>query len=80
MTTAIAAHDPVEKDAADGHDLLLAVAKVNTIGCLGDAVHVELKPRPRLTEEEIVRVAITVIFVALVTVIGVAAAAILTMG
>jgi len=77
MTTAIVAHDPVAKDAADGHeDLLLAVAKVNAKACLGDTV--ELKPGWRLTEEEIVRIAIAVIFVALVTMIGIAAAAILT--
>lgn len=81
MTTAVAAHDPIDKDAADGHDdLLLAVAKVNANGCPSDTVRVEAKPRPRLTEEEIVRAAITVIFGALVRMIGVAAAAILTMG
>ncbi|WP_231986658.1 hypothetical protein [Mycobacterium sp. 852002-40037_SCH5390672] len=77
MTTTIAAHDPVEKDA--GHDdVLLAVAKVNALACRGDTVLVDLKPRWRLTEEEIVRAAITVILVALVAVIGVAAGAILT--
>ena len=81
MTTAIAAHNPVNEDAPDGHDdLLLAVAKVNAIGRSRDTVRVELKPRPRLTEEEIVRAAITVILVSLVTVIGIAAGAILTMG
>jgi hypothetical protein len=81
MTTAIAAHNPVDKDAADGHDdLLLAVAKLNAIDCRGDTVLVELKPRWRLTEEEILRAAITVILVALVAVIGVAAGSILTMG
>ncbi|OBJ14200.1 hypothetical protein A5621_06770 [Mycobacterium colombiense] len=81
MTTTIAAHNSVKEDAADEHDdLLLAVAKLNAIGCSRDTVRVELKPRPRLTEEEIVRAAITVIFVSLVTVIGIAAGAILTMG
>lgn len=81
MTTAIAAHNPVDKDAADGHDdVLLAVAKMNAIARRGDTVLVESKPRARLTEEEIVRAAIAVILVALVTVIGVAAGAILTMG
>ncbi|WP_196773328.1 hypothetical protein [Mycobacterium intracellulare] len=50
MTTAIAAHDPVDKDAADGHDdLLLAVAKVNANGCPRDTVRVEAKPRPSET-------------------------------
>ncbi|MEE6138087.1 hypothetical protein SKC41_17370 [Mycobacterium sp. 050128] len=80
MTTAIAAHDLIEIDAADRHDdVLLAAARVNAKGCLGDAV-VELKPRWRLTEEEIVRASITVILVALMAVISVAAVAILTMG
>jgi hypothetical protein len=81
MTTAIAAHNPVDKDAADGHDdLLLAVAKMNAVACRGDTVLVESRPRWRLTEEEILRAAITVILVALVAVIGVAAGSILTMG
>jgi hypothetical protein len=81
MTTAIAARNPVDQDAADGHDdLLLAVAKLNAIARRGDTVVVESKPRWRLTEEEIVRAAITVILVALVAVIGVAAGSILTMG
>jgi hypothetical protein len=81
MTTAIAAREPVEKDRADGHDdVLLAVAKVNAKAWLTDTDLAELKPHWRLTEEEIVRAAITVILVALVTVICVAAVAILTMG
>ncbi|MGD1256338.1 hypothetical protein ACKUT9_19100 [Mycobacterium seoulense] len=81
MTTAIAAHNPVDKDATDAHDeLLLAVAKMNTVARRGDTVLVEFKPRWRLTEEMIVRAAITVILVALVAVIGVAAVAIFTMG
>ena len=80
MTTAIAPHDPVENAADEHDDVLLAVAKLNAIACRGDTVLVDLKPRWRLTEEEIVRAAITVIFVALVAVIGVAACAILTMG
>lgn len=79
MTTATAAHDTVEKDAADAHDdLLLAVAKLNAMACLGDTVVVEPKPRWRLTEEEVLRASITMVFVALVAVIGVAAGAILT--
>ncbi|BCZ24232.1 hypothetical protein MYSE111917_05575 [Mycobacterium senriense] len=81
MTTATAAHDPVETDAAHGHDdVLLAVAKLNAMACRGDTILAELKPRWRLTEEEIVRAAITVILVALLAVIGVATGAILTMG
>ncbi|OBH29211.1 hypothetical protein A5692_01945 [Mycobacterium sp. E342] len=81
MTTAIASHQPVEDDAAYGHDdLTSAVARINAIACRGDIVLADLRPRWRLTEEEIVRAAITVILVALVAVIGVAAGAILTMG
>ena len=81
MTTAIAAHNPVDQDAADGHDdVLLAVAKMNAFARRGDTVVVEFKPRWRLTEEAIVRAAITVIWVALVAMIGAAAGAILTMG
>jgi hypothetical protein len=81
MTTAIAAHNPVDKDAADGHDdLLLAVAKMNAVARRGDTVLVASRPHWRLTEEGIVRAAVTVILVSLVTVIGVAAAAILAMG
>ncbi|OBH21370.1 hypothetical protein [Mycobacterium sp. E3247] len=81
MTTAIAAHEPVEKDAVDAHDdVTLAVARVNAFACRGETVLAELKPRWRATEEEILRAAITVILVALVAVIGVAAGAILTMG
>ena len=81
MTTAIAAHNPVDKDAADGHDdLLLAVAKMNAVARRGDTVLAESGPHWRLTEEEMVRAAVAVILVALVTVIGVAAGAILTMG
>jgi hypothetical protein len=76
MTTAIAAHDTVEKDAAD--DVRLAAAMVNAKAWLGDTA--EFKSAWRLSEDEIVRASITVILVALVTVIGVAAVAILTMG
>jgi hypothetical protein len=81
MTTAITAHEPVEKDAADAHDdVALAVARVNGIAFSGETVLPEVMPRWRVTEEEVVRAAITVILVALATVIGVAAGAILTMG
>ncbi|OBA76945.1 hypothetical protein A5641_19425 [Mycobacterium sp. 1554424.7] len=81
MTIAIAAHEPVEKDAADAHhDLTSAVARVNAMAWLGDTAFAEFKPRWRPTEEEIVRAAITVILVALVAVMAVAAGAILTMG
>lgn len=81
MTTAIAEHNPVDEVAADGRDdLLLAVAKLNAVARRGDTVLVESRPHRQLTEEEIVRAAIAVILVALLAVIGVAAAAILTMG
>ncbi|WAC93848.1 hypothetical protein [Mycobacterium sp. Aquia_213] len=80
MTTTIAAHNPVDQDAPDARDdVLLAVANMNAIGRRGDTVVVELNPRWRLTEEAIVRAAVAVILVALVTVIGVAAVAILTL-
>ncbi|OBH29208.1 hypothetical protein A5692_01915 [Mycobacterium sp. E342] len=81
MTTAIAAHEPVEKDALHAHDdVTLAIARVNAFGCRGETVLAELKPRWRATEEEIMRAAITVILVALVAMIGIAAGGILTMG
>ncbi len=81
MTTAIAAHDPLYEDAAHRNDdVILAVAKLNALAGPSDTVLTELKPRRRLTEQDIVRAAITVIYVALVAVIGVAAGAILTMG
>lgn len=81
MTTAIGAHDPIEIYAAYEHDdFISAVASINAIGCRGDTGLVELKPRWRPTEEEIVRAAITVILVSLMALIGLAAGAILTMG
>lgn len=81
MTTAIATHEPIEKDPAHAHDdVTSAVARVNAIAWPGDTVLAEFKLRWRPTEEEIVRAAITVILLALVAVIGVSAAAILSMG
>jgi hypothetical protein len=80
MTTLIAAQNPVDKDAADRHDdLLLAVAKMNAAARRGDIVLAESSPHWRLTEDEIVRGAVAVILVALITVIGFAAA-IVTIG
>ncbi|CDO89011.1 hypothetical protein AWC29_21665 [Mycobacterium triplex] len=78
MTTAIAEHNLVDQDARD--DLLLAVASINAGARRRNTVLVESRPHWRLTEAEIVRASITVILVALVTVIGVSAGAILTMG
>ncbi|OBH78678.1 hypothetical protein A5681_06415 [Mycobacterium scrofulaceum] len=81
MTIAIAAREPVEYDVSQAHDdVTSAIARVNAMPWRGDIVLAELKPRWRPTEEEIVRAAITVILVALVAMIGVAAVAILTMG
>ncbi|WP_231977543.1 hypothetical protein [Mycobacterium sp. E2989] len=81
MTTAIAAHEPIEKYISHTHDdVAWAVARVNATAWQGEIVLAELRPRWRPTEEEVVRAAITVIFVALMAVIGVAAVAILTMG
>ncbi|OJZ74687.1 hypothetical protein BRW65_08245 [Mycobacterium paraffinicum] len=81
MTTAIAAHEPIQRYSSRAHDdVASAVAKVNAIAWQGETVLAGPKPRWRPTEEEIVRAAITVILVALAVVIGVAAVAILTMG
>ncbi|OBA60534.1 hypothetical protein A5647_14025 [Mycobacterium sp. 1100029.7] len=81
MTIAIAANDPVDLDATDEHDdVLLAAARLNALAWEGNTALVELTPRWRFTEEEIVRAAITVILVALVSVITVAAGAIMTIG
>jgi hypothetical protein len=81
MTTAIGTYGPIEQYAAPEHDdLRSAVASINAIGCTGDTVLVELKPRWRLTEEEIVRAAITMILVSLMALMGLSAGAILTMG
>ncbi|OBK27756.1 hypothetical protein A5634_22125 [Mycobacterium asiaticum] len=81
MTTAIAADEPIQGHAAHAHDdVTLAVARVNALGSRGEIVRAELKPRWRVTEEEILRASFTVLLVALVTVIGVAASAIWTMG
>ena len=81
MTTAIGTYDPIGKYTAYEHeDFISAVASINAIGCEGDAVPAEPKPRWRLTEEEIVRAAITMILVSLVALMGLSAGAILTMG
>lgn len=82
MTTAIGAYDPVEKYAAyEDDDFISAVASINAIGgCRGDTVLVESKSRWRPTEEEIVRAAIMVIWVSLMSLIGLVAGAFLTMG
>lgn len=78
MTTAIAALEAIEKDADDANDLLLAVAAMNAVAPLGETALVD-EPRWRLTEEEIVGVSITVIWVSLMVVISVAVGTALTM-
>lgn len=78
MTTAIAALEAIEKDADDANDLLLAVAAMNAAAPLRETALVD-EPRWRLTEEEIVGVSITVIWVSLMVVISVAVGTALTM-
>lgn len=81
MTTAIGTYAPINKYVAYEHDdFISAVASINAIGCNGDTVPAELKPRWRLTEEEIVRAAITLILVSLMALIGLSVGAILMMG
>jgi hypothetical protein len=55
-------------------------ARTEAIPSGAETVLVEIKPRWRRGEDEIVLAAITVILVALVAIIALAAAAILTMG
>lgn len=55
-------------------------AQTEAIALGAETVLVETKPRWRPSEDEIVLAAITVTLVALVTIIALAAAAILTMG
>lgn len=57
-----------------------AVARTDEIAWEAVSALVEIKPRWRPTEDEIVRAAITVILVALGVIIALAAGAILTMG
>lgn len=81
MTTAISAHHSMKNYVVDEHDdFMSAVASINAIDRRGDGALVELKPRWRLTEEEIVRAAIAVILISLMVLMGLAAGAILTMG
>lgn len=81
MSTTIEAHEPVEQFAAYNHDdFIAAVASINAIGRREDNALVEQKPRWRLTEEEIVRAATTMILVSLMALIGLSAGAIFTMG
>jgi hypothetical protein len=55
-------------------------ARTEAIALRAETGLVEFKPRWRPSEDEILRAAITVIFVALVAIIALAAAATLTMG
>lgn len=78
MTTALAAHEAIEKDADDADDLLLAVAAMNAFAPQRRTVLAD-KPRWPLTEEEIVGASITVILVSIMVVISVAVGTILTL-
>lgn len=81
MTTAIGTYNPIEKYVAHEHDdFISAVASINAIGGRGDTDSVESKPRWRLTEQEIVRAATTMILVFLTVLMALSAGAILTMG
>jgi hypothetical protein len=55
-------------------------ARIQVIAWEAETVPVEIAPHWRPSEDEIMRAAITVILVALMTIIALAAAAILTMG
>jgi uncharacterized protein YsxB (DUF464 family) len=55
-------------------------ARTDEIDWGAETAPVEIEPRRRLSDDEIVSAATTVILVSLVTIIAVAAAAILTMG
>jgi hypothetical protein len=55
-------------------------ARSEAIACRAETVLVEIKPRWRPSEDEIVRAAITVLLLSLMAIIAVGAAAILTMG
>ncbi|OBG28395.1 hypothetical protein A5764_25680 [Mycobacterium sp. 852002-51057_SCH5723018] len=61
-------------------DRMTAVARTEAIASGAETVVVERKPRWQASEDEILRAAITVILVALGTLMALAAAAILTMG
>lgn len=76
MTTAFATHGTV--DAFD--DVALAVARINGEAYPRQVALGGSQSRWRATEDEILRASITVIWVALVVMIGVAASAIMTMG
>jgi hypothetical protein len=65
---------------ADMSHRTTAAARTEAIDRGAETVPVETAPRWRPSEDEIVRAAITVILVALVAIIGLAAAAVLTMG
>lgn len=80
MTTAIGTYNPTENYVAYEHDdFISAVASINAFGGSGDTGSVQSKPRWRLTEEEIVRAAITMILVLLTALMALSAGAILTM-
>lgn len=71
---------PHESEISHRTTVVAARTEAIAFGVGAETDLVELKPRWRPSEDEIVRAAITVIFVSLVAVMAVAAAAILTMG
>jgi hypothetical protein len=95
MTIATPAHPQVRSYAIHGHAECLcglphceseishrttAAARTEVMSWGAEIVLIEIKPRWRPSEDEIVLAAIAVILVALVAIIALAAAAILTMG
>ena len=71
---------PHESEISHRTTVLAARTEAIAVGAGDETALVELNPRWRPSEDEIVLAAITVIFVSLVAIIAVAAAAILTMG
>ena len=71
---------PHESEISHRTTVMAARTEAIAFGAAAETALVELKPRWRPTEDEIELAAITVIFVSLVAIMALAAAAILTMG
>ena len=71
---------PHESEISHGTTVVAARTEAIAFGAGAETALVELKPRWRPSEDEIELAAITVIFVSLVAIMALAAAAILTMG
>jgi hypothetical protein len=71
---------PHESEISQGTTVLAARTEAIAFGGGAETAFVELKPRWQPSEDEIELAAITVIFVSLVAIMALAAAAILTMG